>query len=900
MIRLPNFLLALALVAGLILGAPLPAKAADLTPVASASSYTAGAISTYTLEFSLIDPYGSTPNDVITVTFPEEYDLTNTNSGSVVMQSMRGEGSWNPVSITVNVTGQSVSLKNDSSSSLNPGDKVRIAIPDVINSARLTTFGYTQYFSIQVHIQHGSSTPSCSGTASVCISAGPMSGLVLTGPSSISAGSRRAFEVIGTDQFGNLALPDGVTGVTVYLSTSHTDTGIFYNNPAGGSPVTSVVINSGVSSATFYYYDTTFGPCTLTASDGEGGLEDASFSLDIMDNNDPALNGVPESITIPEMTYHTFTVTADDPDLPAQTLTFSVSGPIPASVIPGDTGVVICLQPAEEHGPGIYLLTVSVSDGLVTTSRTVVVTVTEVNLAPQMASIGNRSVDEETTLTFTVSAVDVDLPLNTLTYSLIGAPEGAAIDALTGDFTWTPTEAQGPGIYTFDVQVSDGLAVDTEIITVTVNEVNASPVAEPDVAETPEDSAVVIDILVNDSDYDADILTVRSIVTPPAHGMAVINDDNTVTYTPQADYYGSDSFVYEINDGNGNYSQALVTVNILPVNDAPVVEGIKNQSINRGEAFAAFDLDDYITDVDTPVDQVIWSHSGEIDLNVSIDAETHVVTVTYPVGWYGSETITFTADDGELTASDAAVFQVNNPHPPALALPVGVVVDVSVVGEGWVTVNPQSPHYAGDTVTLTAVPADGWFFAGWSGSLTGTENPAGLYLNGGKSVTATFVQTLYTLTIHTVGEGTVSASGSGFYRYGDKVTLTATPGEDFRFGRWSGDVRGIDNPVEIIMDADKSVTVFFQWVDPDPPDNNSPPEGSEVPGGSAGNGDKVSGGDSTPSITPSSLPDSTSDIQEEIEESYNWWWIIGLVLAAAALGVILSFMIRRNHSGLDL
>ena len=192
-------------------------------------------------------------------------------------------------------------------------------------------------------------------------------------------------------------------------------------------------------------------------------------------------------------------------------------------------------------------------------------------------------------------------------------------------------------------------------------------------------------------------------------------------------------------------------------------------------------------------------------------------------------------------------------------------------------------------------------FAGWSGSLTGTENPAVLYLNGSKSVTATFVQSLYTLTIHTVGEGIVSASGSGLYRYGDKVTITATPGEDFRFVRWSGDVSGVDNPVEIIMDADKSVTVFFQWIAPESPDDTSPPEGGEIPTGNAGNGDKVNyGGNVTPSATPSSPLDGTSDIQDEIEESsYNWWWIFGLVTAAAILGVILSFMIIRNHSGLD-
>src|SRR5690606_11985077 len=80
------------------------------------------------------------------------------------------------------------------------------------------------------------------------------------------------------------------------------------------------------------------------------------------------------------------------------------------------------------------------------------------------------------TATATATATDSDLPANTLTYSLVNAPVGATINASTGVFTWTPTEAQGPGIYTFDVMVSDGTLTDQEDITVTVNEINTAPV----------------------------------------------------------------------------------------------------------------------------------------------------------------------------------------------------------------------------------------------------------------------------------------------------------------------------------------------------------------------------------------------------------------------------------------
>ncbi len=75
------------------------------------------------------------------------------------------------------------------------------------------------------------------------------------------------------------------------------------------------------------------------------------------------------------------------------------------------------------------------------------ITVTEVNTAPTLAAIGNQTVDEGATLSFTASATDDDVPADTLTYSLNQAAldAGMTINSATGAFSWTPTEAQGPG-----------------------------------------------------------------------------------------------------------------------------------------------------------------------------------------------------------------------------------------------------------------------------------------------------------------------------------------------------------------------------------------------------------------------------------------------------------------------
>jgi hypothetical protein len=92
----------------------------------------------------------------------------------------------------------------------------------------------------------------------------------------------------------------------------------------------------------------------------------------------------------------------------------------------------------------------------------------DVNSAPVLAAIPPQSVNQGSLLTLTAIAMDTDIPADDLTYSLIGAPVGASINPDTGVFTWTPTEAQGPGNFNFTVRVSDGNLTHDQPLSVSV------------------------------------------------------------------------------------------------------------------------------------------------------------------------------------------------------------------------------------------------------------------------------------------------------------------------------------------------------------------------------------------------------------------------------------------------
>ena len=169
-------------------------------------------------------------------------------------------------------------------------------------------------------------------------------------------------------------------------------------------------------------------------------------------------------------------------------------------------------------------------------------------------------------------------------------------------------------------------------------------------------------------------------------------------------------------------------------------------------------------------------------------------------GWSG---------DASGSANPISVNMTSNKSVNATFTQTVYALTISVAGQGNVNLNDSGPYYYGDVVLLTAAAAVGWSFDHWSGDLGGSVNPTTILINGDKSVTATFTQIEYTLTVSAVGSGIVNLNNSGPYHYGDIILITAVPAIGWSFDHWSGNLIGIVNPANLFIIGNMSVTATF-------------------------------------------------------------------------------------------
>jgi VCBS repeat-containing protein len=359
---------------------------------------------------------------------------------------------------------------------------------------------------------------------------------------------------------------------------------------------------------------------------------DFAFRTYVGPNTAPAASD--DNYTTDEDTPLTGNVLSNDSDVDGTALTaVKVSDPAHGTLTLNSNGD-FTYTPAPNYN-GTDSFSYKANDAIADSNVVLVtITVNAVNDAPiitQGSATGVTMSEDGAPTLFSLTLNATDAEGNTLTWSIsTPAANGTASASGTGAskaIGYTPN-ANYAGSDSFAVQVSDGNGgTDIIIVNVTVSPVNDAPVAAGDSSTSNEDTPATITVLANDSDPDGDALTV-SIVTGPSKGQATVNADGTITYTPNANATGADSFTYTVSDGTTSSSAATVNITINAVNDTPLAVA-----------------DSYSTDEDTALSGNVLANDSDPDLG---DTRTAVL-----VSGPAHGTLTLNAD-GSFTYTPAA------------------------------------------------------------------------------------------------------------------------------------------------------------------------------------------------------------------------------------------------------
>ena len=373
--------------------------------------------------------------------------------------------------------------------------------------------------------------------------------------------------------------------------------------------------------------------------------------------------GASASIGVAENTTAVTVVAATDADLPAQALGFSIVGGADAAKfsIDATTGALRFItapdheQPADADGDNVYDVVVRVSDGTLDDDQAIAITVTPVNdNAPVITSNGGGasasvSMAENTTVVTTVTATDADLPMQTLSFSIVGGADAArfAIDATTGALRLVaapdhelPSDADGDNVYDVVVRVSDGMLDDDQAIAVTVTPANDNaPVvtsngggASASIGVAENTTAVTV-VAATDADLPAQALSFSIVGGADAAKFAIDATTGALHFITAPDHEqptdadGDNVYdiVVRVSDGTLDDDQAIA-VTVTPTNDnAPMITsngGGASASVSVAENMTAVTTVT-ATDADLPAQTLSYSIVGGADATkFAIDATT--------------------------------------------------------------------------------------------------------------------------------------------------------------------------------------------------------------------------------------------------------------------------------------
>ncbi len=277
----------------------------------------------------------------------------------------------------------------------------------------------------------------------------------------------------------------------------------------------------------------------------------------------PAPVADPKNVVIPENTSTQITLTASDPNSGGP-FSFTITGPVQHGSV-SISGNVVTYSPDKDYtGTDSFLYTATDSNG---PSLPATVTIL-VNAGPPVAKSFSVEIPHNTSTSLTLSATDPNTGSFTFTYAIVAETPHGAI-SLSGDAaTYTPTHNYtGLDEFTYTATDVNGPSLPA---TVTIKVDPAPPVADNKIVTTPYNTPKQITLSGSDNDnLGGPFALTFSLATPPAHGTLSTISGSFVTYMPNHNYSGLDSFTYTSMDTNGESARATVQITVLPPGVGP-------------------------------------------------------------------------------------------------------------------------------------------------------------------------------------------------------------------------------------------------------------------------------------------------------------------------------------------
>ncbi|GJM28772.1 MAG: hypothetical protein DHS20C17_14070 [Cyclobacteriaceae bacterium] len=480
----------------------------------------------------------------------------------------------------------------------------------------------------------------------------------------------------------------------------------------------------------------------VQTADATGATFQEAFTITVTDTNDP-----PTDITLSNNTLQenlpagttVGTLTTTDADV-GETHTYTlVSGSGDAdnasfSIVDAQLQTAVVLNFEVDNSLNIRVQTAD--GGGSTFSKAFTISVTDVNDLPVAVDDIDNTTSGTAAITINVAGNDTDEDGNVVPSSVAivtNPPNGTAVNNGDGTITYTPNAGyEGGDNFTYTINDDQGETSLPGDVVITVGP-NNPPVANDDLSNTTlEDVSININVVANDTDSDGSIDPASiSILTDPANGIAVANNDGTVTYTPNPDVNGTDEFNYSVTDNLGATSnQARVVVNINPVNDPPVANN--DTRATPEETLLTIDVLTNDNDLaDAPGGALVPSTVTIVaDPTNGIAVVNLDGTVDYTPndGFNGADFFTYTVDDNEGATSNVATVTINvssvNDPPVAVDDPLNPgTEDIAMVINVLANDFDSDGSIVPSSVLIVDLPLNGTAVSNPDGTVTYTPNP---------------------------------------------------------------------------------------------------------------------------------------------------------------------------------